>query len=128
MTNLGAQSVLHPPRARWQVNCVKGGVTWLESLNQVLRREQEQVLLNRQDTGLPMEVFYGRKRVTSGNETEGAILHKLKAANGRLSILRVDDWRGEVENRPDQRFERERQTLLVMAEGSASESAHHIDL
>ena len=76
---LGAERVLHLAVVRRRRGGDEGvrRVTWMESASEVLRREEMQVIFDRENGGFTMQVVDGSSCVSAGDEAKGLVLDKL---------------------------------------------------
>ena len=90
--------------------------------SKVLSRQKLKEVTNRKHLGLGVEVIDGRGVVTASDEPRSAILDHLEAADGRLTVERINNKRRIVKE-GTKHLVSELQTLLIMTENSILEGS-----
>ena len=83
--------------------------------------------LNGKHHGLRVQMLHRSHPVTAGSETQTRVLDPLEVGNGR----RLDVWNpcrsGEVKERADGEFERDKQRFLVLPPRRPGQSLEHLE-
>ena len=98
-----------------EINDVVRNVAGLHRANVILRRQKKQMRFYRENAGLRMDMVGRRKSMTSGYESERAILDQLQTTDGSGGIVRKYYGRRVIENGADDRLEGRRKTFLIVS-------------